>query len=113
MKKRLKKPDTGSRKGYSRFLNRAVKLLVLTALLFSLCISASAAGLEDSLTSLQTVMFSVTRIVGGLVTLFGFIMLGVSLPTHDPSQRSMGFLSVAGGLVIVFAKEILEIIGAI
>ena len=31
-------------------------------------------------------------------------------PKHDPSQRSNGFLTLAGGIVITFAKEILTLI---
>ena len=34
----------------------------------------------------------------------------VLLLTHDPSQRANGFLTLAGGIVITFTKEILDII---
>lgn len=34
----------------------------------------------------------------------------MSLKSHDPSQRANGFLTLAGGVVITFAKEILDII---
>lgn len=34
----------------------------------------------------------------------------VSLKSHDPSQRANGFLTLAGGVVITFAKEILTLI---
>ena len=40
------------------------------------------------------------------------IEVGLSLQSHDPSQRSQGFLTLAGGLVITFAKEILDLITA-
>ena len=33
-----------------------------------------------------------------------------SFQSHDPSQRSQGFLTLAGGLVVTFAKEILDLI---
>ena len=36
--------------------------------------------------------------------------VGMSLKSHDPSQRANGFLTLAGGVVITFAKEILDII---
>ena len=35
---------------------------------------------------------------------------GLSLKSHDPSQRANGFLTLAGGVVITFAKEILTLI---
>jgi hypothetical protein len=34
----------------------------------------------------------------------------MSFQSHDPSQRSQGFLCLAGGLIIVFAKSILTAI---
>ena len=36
--------------------------------------------------------------------------LYLSLKSHDPSQRANGFLTLAGGVVITFAKEILTLI---
>ena len=41
---------------------------------------------------------------------FGVVQLGLSLKSHDPSQRANGFLTVGGGIIITFAKEILNII---
>ena len=43
---------------------------------------------------------------------FGILQVGLSLKSHDPSQRSQGFLTLAGGLVVTFAKEILDLITA-
>lgn len=43
---------------------------------------------------------------------WGIVQVGLSLQSHDPSQRSQGFLTLAGGLVITFAKEILDLITA-
>lgn len=40
----------------------------------------------------------------------GIVQVGLSLQSHDPSQRSNGFLTLAGGIVITFAKEILTLI---
>ena len=49
----------------------------------------------------------------GLILLgWGIVQVGLSLQSHDPSQRSQGFLTLAGGLVITFAKEILDLITA-
>ena len=38
------------------------------------------------------------------------MQVGLSLKSHDPSQRANGFLTLAGGIVITFTKEILDII---
>lgn len=40
----------------------------------------------------------------------GKLPMGLSFQSHDPSQRSQGFLTLAGGIVITFAKEILNLI---
>ena len=45
-----------------------------------------------------------------LMLCFGVVQIGLSLKSHDPSQRANGFLTLAGGVVITFAKEILTLI---
>ena len=47
--------------------------------------------------------------IGKAVT-FGVVQVGLSLKSHDPSQRANGFLALAGGVIITFAKEILTLI---
>ena len=44
------------------------------------------------------------------VALLLVLQLGLSLKSHDPSQRANGMLTVAGGIVITFTKEILSLI---
>ena len=41
---------------------------------------------------------------------FGIVQVGLSLKSHDPSQRANGIMTVAGGIIITFAKEILALI---
>ena len=48
--------------------------------------------------------------IGMILLGFGIVQVGLSLKSHDPSQRANGFLTLAGGLVITFAKEILNLI---
>ena len=61
---------------------------------------------------LSTFIFSLIRAVGLILLGWGIVQVGLSLQSHDPSQRSQGFLTLAGGLVITFAKEILDLITA-
>ena len=58
--------------------------------------------------NLSTFVFSLIRAIGMII--LGIVQLGLSLKSHDPSQRANGFLTVAGGIVITFAKEILNTI---
>lgn len=56
------------------------------------------------------IIFGLIRAIGLIMLGFGIVQVGLSLKSHDPSQRANGFLTVAGGIVITFAKEILNLI---
>lgn len=60
--------------------------------------------------NLSDFIFGLIRAIGMILLGFGVVQVGLSLKSHDPSQRANGFLTVAGGIVITFAKEILNII---
>ena len=60
--------------------------------------------------NLSTFIFGLIRAVGLILLGFGIVQVGLSLKSHDPSQRANGFLTVAGGIIITFAKEILDLI---
>ena len=51
--------------------------------------------------NLSTFIFSLIRAVGLILLGWGIVQVGLSLQSHDPSQRSQGFLTLAGGLVIL------------
>lgn len=73
---------------------------------------ATGAG-GDPLTvvnNLSDFIFGLIRAVGLILLGWGIVQVGLSLQSHDPSQRSNGFLTLAGGIVITFAKEILTLI---
>jgi hypothetical protein len=57
-----------------------------------------------------TLLFGLIRAIGLILLGFGIVQVGLSLKSHDPSQRANGFLTLAGGVVITFAKEILNLI---
>ena len=57
-----------------------------------------------------TLLFGLIRAVGLILLGWGIVQVGLSFQSHDPSQRSNGFLTLAGGVIITFAKEILNLI---
>ena len=61
-------------------------------------------------TNLSDFIFSLIRAVGLILLGWGIVQVGLSFQSHDPSQRSNGFLTLAGGVIITFAKEILNLI---
>ena len=54
---------------------------------------------------------SIIRALGVIILGWGVVQVGMSIQSHDASQRTQGFLCLFGGLLIAFAKEILTTIG--
>ena len=99
---------TSVRKGFRRYC-AAVMVLALCS---SMVLTASAAT-GDPLTvvnNLSDFIFGMIRAVGMILLGWGIVQVGLSLQSHDPSQRSNGFLTLTGGVIITFAKEILALI---
>lgn len=107
-KETAKLPMTGRvKKG---FRNYCVAVLAVT-MVFGTSVTAFAAN--DPITvvnNLSDFIFGLVRAVGMIMLGFGIVQIGLSLKSHDPSQRANGFLTLAGGVVITFAKEILTLI---
>lgn len=89
-------------------------MAVYAALVFCLtCGATTAFAANDPITvvnNLSDFIFGLVRAVGMIMLGFGIVQIGLSLKSHDPSQRANGFLTLAGGVVITFAKEILTLI---
>ena len=60
-----------------------------------------------------TLLFSIIKALGVIILGWGIVQVGMSIQSHDASQRTQGFLCLFGGLMIAFAKEILTAIGAV
>ena len=77
------------------------------------CFTTTAFAASDPLTvinNLSEFIFGLIRAIGMILLGFGIVQVGLSLKSHDPSQRANGFLTLAGGVIITFAKEILTLI---
>ncbi|MEG1513364.1 MAG: glutamyl-tRNA amidotransferase [Clostridia bacterium] len=89
---------------------RAYCLLVIVLA----CMGSSFAFAADDplkvINNLSTFMFAVIKAVGLILLGFGIVQIGLSLKSHDPSQRANGFMTLAGGVIIMFSKEILDLI---
>lgn len=115
MKKTVLKKNTAKlpmagkvRKGFTIYCT----VILALAMGFAMSVTVFAAG-EDPLTvvnNLSDFIFGLIRAIGLIMLGFGIVQVGLSLKSHDPSQRANGFLTVAGGIVITFAKEILNLI---
>ena len=87
---------------------------VYTALVLMLCCCTTTAfAASDPLTvinNLSDFIFGLIRAIGIILRVLGVFQIGLSLKSRVPSQRANGFLTLAGGVVITFAKEILTLI---
>ena len=94
--------------------NRAYRIFsIFIVVVLMLCFTTTAFAADDPLTvvnNLSDFIFSLIRAVGIILLGFGILQIGLSLKSHDPSQRANGMLTVAGGIVITFSKEILTLI---
>ena len=107
-KKTTKLPMTKNVKKGFRYYCMAVM-----AMPFVLGTSVTAFAANDPIqvvNNLSDFIFGLVRAVGMIMLGFGIVQIGLSLKSHDPSQRANGFLTLAGGVVITFAKEILTLI---
>ena len=80
---------------------------------FVLSFTTTAFATNDPLeviNNLSEFIFGLIRAIGMIRLAFGIVQVGLSLKSHDPSQRANGFLTLAGGIIITFTKEILNLI---
>lgn len=80
--------------------NRARHFFCLyAALVCGVCFALPAFADGDPLTvvnNLSTFIFSLIRAIGLILLGWGIVQVGLSLQSHDPSQRSQGFLTLCG-----------------
>ena len=103
-----KLPMTGRVKKGFRFYCMVV--MAMTVVLGSSVTAYPAGDPITVVNNLSDFIFGLVRAVGMIMLGFGIVQIGLSLKSHDPSQRANGFLTLAGGVVITFAKEILTLI---
>jgi len=92
---------------------RKVVFYAYTALILITNLTTPIYAANDPVTvvnNFSDFMFGLIRAIGMILLGFGIVQVGLSLKSHDPSQRANGFMTVAGGIIITFAKEILNII---
>ena len=115
---RTNEPDSGNGAWAKIGKKTRVMLIVYAAIIFffvvcKVSVFAAATPPTDPLqavNNLSTFIFGLIRAIGLILLAFGIVQIGLSLKSHDPSQRANGFLTFAGGVVITFTKEILGLI---
>ena len=99
-------------RNFSRRAQKAYAVFACLVAAMSLTVMPAMAA-DDPLAvvdNLSDFIFSLIRALGLILLGWGIVQVGLSFQSHDPSQRSNGFLTLAGGIVITFTKEILTLI---
>lgn len=96
-------------------MSKRMKLLfmVFCVIVLMFSITTTAFATDDPIeviNNLSEFVFGLIRAIGIILLAFGIVQVGLSLKSHDPSQRANGFLTLAGGIIITFAREILNLI---
>ena len=87
-------------------------VIVIAVALMTVAVPVFAATNDpiEVVENLSDFIFGLIRAVGLILLGWGIVQVGLSVQSHDPSQRSNGFLTLAGGVIVTFAKEILNLI---
>ena len=91
-------------------ITMAVYILLVLIFIVGADLAYAASDPLAVINNLSTFIFALIRAIGLILLGFGIVQVGLSLKSHDPSQRANGFLTLAGGVIITFAKEILNLI---
>lgn len=92
---------------------RTVKYVLLAVPLILSVMSNTVFAAGDPLATIENLsdfIFSAIKAIGLILLGFGIVQIGLSLKSHDASQRANGFLTFFGGVIIAFAKDILDMI---
>ena len=90
-----------------RYLMTAITCAIVGVFMVPVLAESEA---ETAINNMSNIIFGIIRASGIILAGWGLVQVGMSFQSHDPSQRSQGFLCLAGGLIIVFAKSILTAI---
>lgn len=111
--KKLPNNDPKNNRRKSRRLMAMWAGLVMAACLLPTRAYATGADPLTIVNNLSDFIFAAIKAIGIIILGWGVVQVGMSVQSHDASQRSQGFLCLFGGLLIAFAKEILTTIGAV
>ena len=92
-----------------RKIQHGLRIAMMTMVLFTGVIStAFAADPMAPIKELASFIGNAIKAIGMIILLFGVVQIGLSVKSHDATQRSQGFLTFLGGVIIAFAPDILS-----
>lgn len=58
--------------------------------------------------NLTDLVYNVVKAIGTIFICFGIVQFGTSFKSHDPAQKIEGAMSIVGGILMFFAKTIIN-----
>ena len=100
---------------YKKNIYKVYKIYIVIVLLFLITFGTmmTVSATDDPIAvvnNLSDFIFSLMRVTGVIMLGFGVLQFGLSLKSHDPSQRANSILTVVGGIIITCSKEIINMI---
>lgn len=114
MKKKVIKTENTNTAEKIDTAKKGLRITKYTLMAVALMLSFATPALADdplaAINGLSDFIFSAIKAIGMILLGFGIVQIGLSLKSHDAQQRANGFLMFFGGIVIAFAKDILDMI---
>lgn len=92
-----------------------LSIVAIATLFFILQTSNVFADVPNEATNIMKgfmdIIFTFVRFFGIFLAAWGVFDIGSSMSSHDSNQRSTGIKLLVGGIIVIFAKEILNAIG--
>lgn len=100
---------------YEKTLYKIYKVYIIGVIVFAFTFATSMTvfATDDPMAvvnNLSNFIFRLIKLIGVILLGFAALQIGLSFKSHDPSQRANGILSLVGGVIITFAKEIIDMI---
>lgn len=92
---------------------KQIYLVTATTIALACTLAMPAFAANDPLATINALsdfVFSAIKVIGAILLGFGIVQIGLALKGHDASQRAQGFMTFFGGVIIYFAKDILDMI---
>ena len=103
----MNKHNFNDKKAKRLYLIFATTAMIITVFCTSVFAETDPLAVVNNLSDF---IFSLIRAIGLILLGFGILQIGLALKGHDASQRAQGFMTFFGGVVIYFAKDILDMI---
>ena len=113
-------------KNRKKLLRKTIVMMVTIFMMSLMAVPAMASDVDGStvestvsaddvlkpINNLNELLYGIARGLGIATAIFGGIMLGMSMSSHDTGQRITGVAALVGGIIMIFLKQIINFIAS-